>query len=163
MERRLFQLLTESYVSELEHDWKSVPEEPIKPATQTDELQITDIFISLSGRFNTQQFDDFYWIMSKMQSEFAALMTRVDSRAFGHIFKKAQDEYKRQIITFDTMKDVINNEFNKRVFQERKGALAVTALALLLGKDRDWIYGIAEKTAILNQIESGVYYPFAPN
>lgn len=95
-----------------------------------------------------------------MQSQSDAFMPRSDYKAFGQVYKKAKDDYWNNVITLDMMKNIINNEFIKRVLQRHKGSMAIMALALLLGKDRNWIYGVLIRTEITQKIEAGEYFPF---
>ena len=87
-------------------------------------------------------------------------MTNDGNMAFGKVYNKATDEFKKQIITFDVWKETINNELNKYVLPENIEVLIFIAMSLLLNKDKNLIYSELEQNIISAQVESGDYYPF---
>lgn len=87
-------------------------------------------------------------------------MSNEDNLAFGKVYNKALEEFKKHKITFTVWKDTINNELNKRVLPENKDVLIFIAMSLLLDKDKNLIYNVLEQNIISAQVEAGDYYPF---
>ena len=170
MKNRWFELLAESYEAEIEASWKPVSETlntPIKieefeklKARSEKETQTPNLLLYLSKIFNVQQTCDFYWIVYNLQIEYGAFMSNDGNMAFGKVYDKATDEFKKQIITFAMWKDTINNELNKHVLPENIEVLIFIAMSLLLNKDKNLIYSELEQNIISAQVESGDYYPF---
>lgn len=87
-------------------------------------------------------------------------MTNENSLAFGKVYNKALDEFKKRKITFEVWKDTINNELNKSVLLENREVLIFIAMSLLLNQHKNLIYNELERNIIKAQVENGDYYPF---
>ena len=171
MKNRWFELLAESYEAEIESAWRPIPEmldnpikeeefEKLKEYVETGETQTPNLLLYLSQIFNIQQLCDFYWIVFNLQIEYGAFMTNEDNLAFGKVYNKALDEFRKHKISFRIWKDTINNELNKRVLPENAEVLIFIAMSLLLNKNKNLIYKELEQNVISAQIEAGDYYPF---
>lgn len=168
MERRLFELLTETFKAERESDWKPIPrklnkpikEENLKECVKEDEPQVSDLLLYISRVFNMQQLCDFYWIVSNLQSEYGVFMTKEGNQEFAKVYSKALDDLRKHNIGFRVWKETLNTEFNKWALPEHKEELIFIATLVLLNKDKYRIYNILERNIILTQVESGDYFPF---
>ena len=171
MKNRWFELLAESYEAEIESAWKPIPDmldnpvkaeefEKLKECAGPNKTQAPNLLLYLSKIFNIQQTCDFYWIVYNLQIEYGAFMTNEGNLAFGKVYNKALDDFKKRKITFSVWKHTINNELNKRVLPENAEVLVFIAMSLLLNKNKNLIYSVLEQSVISAQVESGDYYPF---